>query len=541
MVSQIRVMRCFRFFLLTGILAVLSSCGSEAKKPSKAKTQKAEPKAGGTLIYGKSGLPLTLDPAEVIESESSIILTNVFDPLVMQTAGKVDLEPALAKSWDISADGLTYTFHLRQNVFFHDGTRFNADAVVFSIQRQSDPRHAFYDKSKFQNWINFNLDKIFSGVNALDDSTVQMKLKQPNAPFLNLISMDLMGIVSPAAVKKFGRDFDKNPVGCGPFVFSRWKTDGEIVLTANRNYWNGVPFLDSLVFRPIPNARERWRLLASGKIDLMDSPDNEDLEQVRKFEDIKMVSQSGVNICYIALNTMKTPFNDVRVRRAINMAINKNYLVSAVYGASGRAAKNPIPPVLPGYNNKIRPLLFSQDSAISLLAAAGFPDGFSCKLWALPISRQYMPDGQKAATIIQQNLLAVGIKAEIVTYPWREYLDRTYRGEHDMAMLGWVGDIPDPDNFFGPLLSKEAAEKVPSTNRAFYKSDEMQALITAGQRTHDPVKRREIYQKACEVFNKDFPWVSIAHSEVNVPLRKNVMGFQLFASSRRRFEKVWKD
>ena len=527
-------------YKLIAVLCFLSicftACGEEKKGPAK---EAAKPVTGGTLSYGKNGPPITLDPAKSRESESSIIIGNLFDPLVEQTAGKVDIEPGLAKSWEISADGMVYTFHLRDGVKFHDGTPFNADAVLFSIERQKNTSHPYHEAGQFYNWTNFNMDKIMKSVEKIDDGTIRITLTEASAPFLFILSMDFMDIVSPAAVKKYGSDFSKQPVGTGPFEFASWESDNTVKTRANEAYWNGRPYLDELIFLPIGDGAERWKKLQDGSIDLMDSPRNTDLAEIKKNSAIKTVSQAGVNISYMAMNIRKKPFGDVRVRRAINLAINKNFLVSSVFGSSGRAAKNPIPPVLLGYNAAIRPIAFNQDSARQLLKEAGYPNGFKTTLWAMPISREYMPDGKKTAELISQNLNAVGIDATIVSYPWSEYLERTYAGEHDMAILGWVADVPDPDNFFSPLLSREAAASKSSSNVAFYESQVMQDLITKGKRTPDPKTRRDIYQEACTMFNLDLPWVPLAHSEVIVPMRQNVMNFKLYASSKRRFNKVW--
>ncbi len=513
------------------------SCGPEKK--TETSTGDAKPEYGGTFIYAKNGPPITLDPAQTKETESTVIADNIFDGLVQQRAGKIAIDPCLAKSWDISKDGKTYTFHLRSGVKFHDGTPFNAAAVLFSFQRQGDPKHPFHGKADFDFWRSFNMDNIIKGIKAADDSTVVFTLTSPDATFLNILSMNFLQIVSPEAMKKFGADAYKNPVGTGAFKFVSWESDGTVTTVANENYWNGKPYLDKLIFKPIPDARQRWQALKSGAVNMMSVPDQADLTEIQNTEGVKTSQQPGVNIAYLAMNMNKKPFTDLKVRQAIVYAIDREKLVKAVLSQLGRPAKNPIPPNLLGYNEEIRFTPFDPAKAKQLLAEAGFPNGFKCSLWTLPVTREYMPNGKLAAELVQADLKAIGIETEILMPEFQEYLSRRGVGEHELIISGWVGDVPDPHFFFYPLLDKESAEQRPSNNAAFYKSQEMHDLIVKGKETFDPVERSNVYKKACEVFNRDLPWFTIAHAVAIVPMRDNVMNYLMHASSVRKFDKVW--
>lgn len=529
---------CIQWIGVCVLGASLIACGPEKKTDTSA--GEAKPEFGGTLIYAKNGPPISLDPAATKETESSVIVASIFDGLVEQQAGKAAINPALARSWEISKDGITYTFHLRTGVTFHDGTPFNAGAVLFSFYRQQDPKHPGHTtRDAFEYWKNFNMDKVVKSITATNDSTVEFKLNKPDATFLNLLTINFAAIVSPEAVKKYKNDFYKNPVGTGAFKFLSWGDDGSVVCLANEKFMNGRPYADTLIFKPIPDGHQRWLDLKAGNVNMMATPGEADLTEIENTQGIKMAKQHGINVAYLAMNMSKKPFTDLRVRQAIVYAIQREQLVKEVYGELGRAAKNPIPPVLLGYNDEIRPTPYNPEKSKELLKEAGFPNGFKTKLLTVPIVREYMPNGKLAAEFIQKELKKVGIEVEIISYEWKEVLARRERGEHELAIAGWVGDAPDPHFFFFPLLDKLNAKSVGSTNAAYYNSEEMHSLIEKGKITFDAVERSGIYKKACEVFNKDLPWFTIAHSVSIVPMRDNVMDFQLHSSSVRKFEKVW--
>lgn len=526
--------------LLTLVVFVLSGCGKTDKKGTATLSEAPKPLRGGTLTYAKNGAPITLDPALTQETESSVIVVNLFDCLVEQRAGRAGLDAGLARSWEISEDGLTYTFRLKRGVVFHDGTPFNADAVLFSIQRQRDPKHPYHGRGvNYEFWRSFNMDGILKDIQAPNDSTVVMTLFTPDATFLNVLSLNFMAIVSPTAVAKYGKDFYRNPVGSGAFKYVRWDPDGTVITAANEHYWNGRPYVDTLIFKPIPDARLRWTMLKNGEIDMMSTPDKADAPEIESSPTVKYSKQPGVTVSYLGMNMLKKPFDNLAVRRAIVYAINRDSLVEKVFGSLGRPAKNPIPPNILGYNEEIRFTPYDPDKSRQLLAEAGFPNGFKCSLWTLPIVREYMPNGKLAAELIQKDLRAVGIDVTIATFPWDEFLRRRGRGEHELTISGWTGDAPDPHFFFYPLLDRTSALTVSSTNAAFYTSVPMHDLITRGKTVADPVERSKVYKEACVLFNQDLPWFTIAHSVTMLPMRDYVMDFQLHSSAIRKFEKVW--
>jgi peptide/nickel transport system substrate-binding protein len=233
------------------------------------------------------------------------------------------------------------------------------------------------------------------------------------------------------------------------------------------------------------------------------------------------------------------PFADVRVRRAINHAINKQEIVEYLYKGTAVAAKNPIPPSMWGYNDAIQDYEYNPEKARQLLQEAGYPNGFETTLYAMPVSRPYMFDPPKIAEAIQADLEAVGIKAKIYTVEWGTYLQETEAGKHPMCLLGWIGDNGDPDNFLYVLLDKDNAIVGSAGNVAFYRNDELHDILIKAQRTYDQEERTRLYLKAQEIIHDDAPWVPLAHAKLQMVFKKNVKGFVLHPLDRKDFRKVW--
>ncbi len=512
------------------------SSGGQAESGS---SQGAEDsKQGGVLVFARSGDSVGLDPARETDGESFYGSTQIFDTLVEFVPGTTEIQPALAERWDVSDDGLEFTFYLREGVDFHDGTPFNADAVKFSFDRQFVEDHPYYDLGPWKYWGYMDMSSIIDRIEVVDDYTVKFYLQKVEAPFLANLAMDFAAIVSPTAVEEYGAEFPSNPVGTGAFKLVSWTKDDSIVLDANEDYWGEGPYLDRLILRVIPDATARYLALKNGEVDVIDFPSAEDLELMRDDPNIELIQQPGLNVGYIAMNNDKEPFGDVRVRRAMNYAINQAEIIEGVYGSAGQVAKNPIPPTMWSYNEDIDPYPYDPDRARELLAEAGYPNGFTTDLWAMPVARPYNPNARRIAEIVQAQLADVGVEAEIVSYDWGTYLDRTDSGEHQMAMLGWTGDNGDPDNFLFVLLSIPAAE-VPAGNIAFWRNEEFNDLVVEAKETFDQDRRTELYREAQEVFHEDAPWVPIAHSVVTVPVRSNVRDFVIYPTGKRVFKHVW--
>ena len=462
-----------------------------------------------TLIFGRGGDSITLDPAHIEDGESAKVCDMIYDTLVQYRENTTDLEPALAESWTRSADGLTWTFHLRQGVQFHDGTPLNADAVVFSLTR---PQMVFRD---------FH-EQFIREIVALDPLTVQIQLKTAYAPFISTLAGTSFSIVSPVAVQTLG----ENPVGTGPFKFVRWDKNDKIVLSANDTYWAGKPALDQLIFRSIPDNAMRLTELQAGNIHVMEFPNPDEIPLIQGDPQLEILRQPSLNTGYLAMNMEKPPFDNLKVRLAINHAINKAEIVERFYQGLAVPAKSPIPPTLWSYDDSIEDYVYDPELAKQLLAEAGYPDGFQTTLWALPVPRPYIPDGMALATAIESDLQNVGINANIVTYDWATYLEKTANGEHEMAMLGWIAGVADPDIFFYPLLSIPNAEK-PAYNISFYRNEEMQEILDSARMRTDQEVRIQLYQQAQAIFHTDAPWVPLAHAQRILVIHRDVKNLKL--------------
>lgn len=518
-----------------GLVTAVACGGPGGPSPAPTAAGEAPEKV---LIFGRGGDSVSLDPGHEDDGESMVVCEMIYDTLVQFAEGKTDLEPGLAESWDISDDGLVYTFHLRSGVTFHDGTPLTADAVVFSFERQRDPGHPFHGVGgAYKYWGNMGMSDIVATVEKVDDLTVRFTLAHLEAPFLANLAMPFCSIVEPAAVEKWGEDFGRHPVGTGPFAFESWEPKQKIVLRKNASYWGGAPALDAVIYRVIPESNTRLLELRGGRIHGFDNPSPFQVKGVEGVAEVEVLTQPGMNVGYLAMNTQKKPFDDVRVRRAVNYAIDKRALIERLYGGMGLAAKNPLPPSVWGYDDTIEDFPHDVEASKALLAEAGFPDGFDTTLWAMPNPRPYMPSPDKVAESLIADLAEVGIRAKMVTYDWATYLDKTESGEHDMALMGWSGDNGDPDNFLYILLSKDATT-APATNIAFWRDDEYSDLVARAKEVTDRAERARLYAKAQRVFHEQVPWVPLAHSVQVVLVRSEVRNLVLYPTARKDFRKV---
>lgn len=492
-----------------------------------------EARFGKVLIFAKSKDAVKLDPAQVNEGESSSVTQNIYDTLVAFKPGATTIIPALADRWTVSPDALRYSFHLRPHVKFHDGTVCDAAAVKVNFDRQH--AHA----GLYEYWQNF-FEPVVAKVEAPDPQQVVITLKQPDATFLSNMALFSMGIVSPAALKKYGPDIVRHPVGTGPFKFVTWVPSQKIILDANPDYWGGKPSLDKLVFKPIPENSVRLLELENGSVQGMSGINPDDVARIEGHPALQLKTGAGMNVGYLALNMDKKPLDNVLVRRAIAHAINKEAMVKAFFagGTLGQAAKNPLPPSVWGYNNAIKDYDYDPEEAKRLLRQAGLPNGFKLTLWALPVARPYMPQGQRTAEAIQADLERVGIDVTITTFEWGTYLDKLSKGEHQAALIGWNGDNGDPDNFLYTLLDANSARAGSASNYSFYRGEAVHQLLTRARRIGSQAERAKLYEQAQVIIHDDAPMVPLFHSTQLVAFRKGVTGFVVSPMSDMYFEKV---
>jgi peptide/nickel transport system substrate-binding protein len=492
-----------------------------------------KPAADTTVLVGRASDALALDPARITDAESSEVTEQIFDHLVRYKPGSAEIQPGLAESWDESPDGRTWTFHLRHNVRFHDGTPFDADAVVFSFDRQRDPRHP-YHQADFSYWE--STFRNIQSVEKVDPYTVRITIERPYAPFLANLAMFPVSIVSPAAVRKWGPAFARHPVGTGPFRFVEWSPGERIMLAANPSYWGGAPHIQHLVFVTIRDARQRLVALEGGAIDVAENLSPEDLQFVALHPELKLLRVAANNVAYLAMNTTHKPFDDVRVRRAVNYAINKTAIVKLIYQGLAQPATTAVPPSM--WSHVDEPLYhYDRAKAMQLLAEAHYKQGPQRpRLFVMDTPRDYMPAPETVARIIQHNLRDVGMDIEVVINDFNTQVSATQNGVHDLCLLGWSADTIDPDNFLYVLFDPENAEPGTARNLAFFKNAELHGILSWAQETSDRAERERFYAKAQDLIAREAPWVPIAHSEVVVAARTSLMGMQVHPSGTVYFQ-----
>lgn len=505
---------------------------TDAGENDDAEVEEATAAGDQVLVFARGGDSESLDPGSTTDGESSRVTHQVLEGLLTFEKDSFELLPGLAHDWEVSDDGLSYTFYLEEGVTFHDGTDFNAEAVKTNFERWADPDHeyAFSDDG----YVYSMYGTMFGGfegeeghvieeINVVNDHEIEFILNQPLGFFLQNLGMSYFAITSPAALEEYGPEINENPVGTGPFKFVSWTKDDSIVLEKFEDYRvDGLPKLDRVIFEVIPDNAARLIALRSGEVDIMDGLNPDDAEGVEAEEGLELLTRSENNVGYLGFNTQSEPLDKVEVRHAINYAIDKEAIADALYAGYATTAKNPLPPGYLGYNDDVEAYEYDPDKAIELLAEAGFEDGLEIELWTMPVARPYMPDPETVAQIVQNNLEDVGVTANIVREEWAPYLEKTSQGEHQLYMLGWSGTNGDPDYFLSSLLH---GSNIGSSNREFYQNDEVDELLDAAKRAIDQDERADLYAQAQELISEDSPMVTLVHSTPVMATTSNVQNY----------------
>ncbi|KUO76051.1 MAG: hypothetical protein APF77_09575 [Clostridia bacterium BRH_c25] len=478
------------------------------------------------LIIGRANDSVTLDPACTTEMGSFKVTVNILETLVKCEKEGDEIIPCLAESWKSSEDGLTWVFKLRQGIRFHDGTVFNADAVVFNFHRWMYENNSHH-KGSFNYW-----NSVFGGfpgfvrsVTALSNYSVEIKLNKPYAPFLNALAMPVFGIASPEAIVKYKGDLYKHPVGTGPFMLKEWERNNSIVLIRNEKYWKAVAKVNEVEFRVIPSSQVRLEELRQGSIHIADHLSPEDIADIKYDPNLYLHLRPSFNVGYMAMNNDKPPFNIREVRVAINHAIDKEKLINDVFDNMAKPANTLIPPYLWGYNENLEPYQYDIEKSKQLLAEAGFPNGFKTTLWVMDAARDYFPKPMEVAQFLKENLQLVNIDAEIKVFNWDKYLTKIHNGEHEIALIGWTGDYADPDNFLYTMLASENAKPGLADNYSFYKNKETDQLLAQARQTTNMVFRRSLYRSLQEIVNYNAPSVPLVHTMPVLASRLSVKGY----------------
>ncbi|WLG80364.1 ABC transporter substrate-binding protein [Pseudomonas sp. FP1911] len=492
-----------------------------------------------TLVYCSEASPAGFDPSQYTSgTDFDASAETVFNRLTQFKRGGTEVEPSLATSWDVSKDGLTYTFHLRDGVKFHTTdyfipTRnFNADDVLFTFNRLLDAdspfRKAYPSESPY--FTDMGLNTTIKSVEKLDEHTVRFNLNTVDASFVQNLAMSFASVQSAeyaAQLLKQGKaeQINQQPVGTGPFVFKRYQKDSQIRYVANKQYWKPEDVkLDNLIFAITPDAAARLQKLKAGECQVSGYPRPADIEMMKQDPNLRVLQQAGFNLGFLAYNVTHPPLDQLKVRQALDMAIDKPAIIKAVYQGAGQLAQNALPPAQWSYDPTIHDAPYDPTKARLLLKEAGVAPGTTINLWAMTVQRASNPNARMSAQMIQQDWAKVGIKANIVSYEWGEYIKRAKNGEHDAMIYGWTGDNGDPDNWLGVLYSCAA---VKGSNYAKWCNPAYDKLVQQAKVSSDREQRIKWYQQAQKILKEQVPITPIANSTVFQPMRKQVQDFKI--------------
>ncbi len=517
---------------LLGVLLVLTGCAKSDRSGDSGS-------GGGTFVFAGSAEPVTLDPFFASDGESFRVARQIFEGLVGTKPGTADPAPLLAKSWEVSEDGLTYTFDLRDDVTFQDSTKFNADAVCWNFDRwynmpesaQTDDLTYYYG-ALFRGFATGTRAKeaIYDSCSASDDTTATIKLKSPFAGFVSAMSLPAFSMQSPTAQEKYqddGADQPRtsdysqgHPVGTGPFEFSSWEHGKQITLVPYDGYWGEKPHISKAVVVAIDDPKARADALTNGEIDGFDLVGPADLKPLQE-AGMQIENREPFNVLYLGMNQAQKPLDDIRVRQAIAYALNKDEIASASMPEGTQTAIEFVPPSVNGHTEDVKQYDYDPAKAESLLKAAG-ADGATIEFnYPTGVSRPYMPQPADTFNVIRSELQKVGLKIKPVADQWDpDYLEKIQgTDKHGLHLLGWTGDYNDTDNFLGVFFGAKSMEWGFTNQKLFDDLKAARQIPTVEEQT-----------PAYEAINKEvmeyLPGVPLAHPVPSLAFAPNVQGYE---------------
>lgn len=488
-----------------------------------------------SIIYCSEGAPESFNPQTVTSGTTIDATANqLYNRLIEFNPTDNSVVPAIAKSWHVTRDGKMVTFYLRKDIEFHQTAYFtptrnlNADDVLFSFNRMLDENHLYHPVSggKYPFFQNAQLVDLIDNIEKINEYTIRFQLSHSDSSFLANIGGNSAVILSKEYADELVelntmQEIDILPIGTGPFKFKQYSSGAFIRYEPHANYWRGKSDLKQLVFDITPRDTGRLTKLLAGECDIIAYPIAH--EKIKQHPNLTLESVTSFNVGYFGFNTSKPPFNDPLVRKAISYAINKQAILETVYTGQAEIADGLIPNSSWAYDSTITSQEYSITKAQALLAEAGYSNGFSMNLWAMPVQRAYNPDAVTMAKLIQADLQKIGVDVEIVfDYEWSTFLRKISEGEHQSVLLGWSADHPDPDNFFSTLLS--CASAVTGSNRTFWCNEEFDQLIQSALQTNNINSRKAYYSKALKLINEEVPLIPIAHSKRYQARANNING-----------------
>jgi ABC-type transport system substrate-binding protein len=476
-------------------------------------TQSVAQVSGGTVIYAAGADPDNLDPANA-ESNPSEAVNRMMYENIARFDEKLKIVPGLATKWEQSKDGLTWTFYLRKGVKFHDGTPFNGEAVKIFIERMIGPEKPSRS-GLYTPFVN--------SVEVVDDYTVKIILKAPFAFFLNNLAHSASGIISPTALKTYGKDISRRAVGTGPFKFVEWIHGDHLTMVRNDEYWGGKPKLDKIIVKTVKEDSARVMMLQSGDAQLIVRIPSEDIPRLEKDPNIKLDSTETLRVLFIGINVTKKPLNDVRVRQALNYAVDKEAIVKNLYQGRALVSAGMVGPLTTGYV-RIEGYSYNPEKAKQLLTEAGYPNGFKVKLWS-PQGRY--PKDFEMAQAIQQQLKKVNIDCTLDTMEWAAYLAATRKppeqNESELFLIGWAPSTAEARWILAPLFTTE--QWVPSgNNRTFFSNKEFDEMVTKFTGATTKTEMDKYLKAAQDLLSKEAPSIPILVTKETIGYSKKLKG-----------------
>ncbi len=490
------------------------------------------------LVYCLEANPVSFNPqVTTTGSTIDVVAKQLYNRLLRIDSNTGELQPELARRWEISPDGTQITFYLRDDVAFHHTDYFtptrllNADDVVFSFRRIFDVynNYHFVGGGSYPYFQSIGFDQLIKNVEKLDNHTVRFELFNPESAFLTNIATDFAVVLSAEYAAKLEKNdakyrIDTHPIGTGPYQFKDYRRDVLVRMYPNIHYWQGNVALNQLVYDITPNGTTRVAKMLTKECDVMANPSASQVSILAKRDDIRIEKAPNLNTGYWAFNTERRPFNDPLVRRALSHAINLDKIMQAVYRGHGEKARSMLPPSAYAFSAQTLPN-YDPNEAIRLLEQAGYPEGFEMDIWAMPVSRLYNPNARKMAELMQADLDAIGVKVRIVEYEWNTFLRKLGEHLHDSVLIGWAADTPDADNFFSPLLSCAAA--INGKNPANWCHPDFDLVLAKALATTDTQERKALYGQAQRMLAEQMPLLPIAHGLRFQAAQKNVAGIEL--------------
>jgi dipeptide transport system substrate-binding protein len=505
----------------------------------------ASPENDKTLVYCSEGSPAGFDVAQYASStDYTAAGGTIYNTLVQFERGGMTLRPALAERWDISPDGRVYTFYLRRGVKFHTtpwftpSRAFNAEDVVFTFERMRNPDMPFRKAypTEFPDWEFFGFDKIekVEAVGSAPSYTVRFTLKDISAPFLESLAVPMVSIYSAEyadQLLKAGKapEINQKPVGTGPFIFEQYVKDATIRFKANPDYWKPEDVqLSHLIFAITPDTKVRVQKIKKNECQAMIAPPLDSIDALKANPLLQVIGGKGKDFAlnFLQYNVKHPPLGDVRVRRALDMVIDKKAIIKSVYFGHAQTAVAPLPPPQWSYDKSLKDAPRDFKEAKALLAQAGYPNGFSIALWAPSIARPYNPNSRLTAEIIQSDWKKIGVNAKIVSYEWAEFLKRAFHSEHDAVLMGGSG-INDPDNWLGGFLGCRSMRGGNFSQWCDH-DQPFDDLLQQAMRTLDREKRTALYLQAQKNFKDQQPYTALAYPINYYVLNKNVTDFKTY-------------